>query len=268
MSPLNKYISKLAGANVLIIGGTAGVGYAVAEAVVEYGAASVVLSSSNLDRVSASTSRLRESYPSTACDIVGFACDLKQESLLEFNIEALFNAATSNGKRQLDHVVFTAGDHPNPKPLSQIDFNFIKETGLVRFFAPLLIAKHAMKHMAPGPASSISFTSGISAYRPYPNWNVLGAYTGSLEGMIRSLAVEMKPVRINLVCLGPVDTDLIARWYSTPEGRKRGIDAIGSTSLTGGIGKVEDVAEAYVYCMKDHNLTGSVMNSNGGLLIV
>ena len=59
MSFVNKHISKLAGANVLIIGGTAGVGYAVAEAVVEYGAASVILSSSNLDRVSASTSRLR-----------------------------------------------------------------------------------------------------------------------------------------------------------------------------------------------------------------
>ncbi|CRL20464.1 Short-chain dehydrogenase/reductase SDR [Penicillium camemberti] len=268
MPPLNKHISKLAGANVLIIGGTAGVGYAVAEAVVEYGAASVILSSSNLDRVSTSTLRLRESYPSTACQITGFACDLKQESLLESNIEGLFNAATLEGTRQLNHVIFTAGDHPNPKPLSEIDFNFIKETGLVRFFAPLLIAKHAMKHMAPGPASSISFTSGISAYRPYPNWNALGAYTGSLEGMVRSLAVEMKPVRVNLVCLGPVDTDLIARWYSTPEERKRGIDAIGSTSVTGAIGQAEDVAEAYVYCMKDYNLTASVINSNGGMLMV
>ncbi|CAI7589385.1 unnamed protein product [Penicillium crustosum] len=253
MSPVNKHISKLAGANVLIIGGTAGVGYAVAEAVVEYGAASVILSSSNLDRVSASTSRLRESYPSTACEITGFACDLKQESLLESNIESLFKAATLEGTRQLNHVIFTAGDHPNPKPLSEIDFTFIKETGL---------------HMAPGPASSISFTSGISAYRPYPNWNALGAYTGSLEGMVRSLAVEMKPVRVNLVCLGPVDTDLIARWYSTPEERKRGIDAIGSTSVTGAIGQAEDVAEAYVYCMKDYNLTASVINSNGGMLMV
>lgn len=65
--------------------------------------------------------------------------------------------------------------------------------------------------MAPGLASSISFTSGVSAYRPYPNWNALGAYTGSLEGMVRSLAVEMRLVRVNLVTLGPVDTDLISR---------------------------------------------------------
>ncbi|KAJ6133189.1 Glucose/ribitol dehydrogenase [Penicillium samsonianum] len=58
MPPLTKYISKLAGANIFIIGGTAGVGYAVAEVVVEHGAASVVLSSSHLDRVSASTSHI------------------------------------------------------------------------------------------------------------------------------------------------------------------------------------------------------------------
>ncbi|KAJ5592599.1 Glucose/ribitol dehydrogenase [Penicillium hordei] len=126
MQPRDKYISKLAGANVLIIGGTAGVGYAVAEAVVKHSAASVILSSFNLDRVSASTSRLRESYLSTACQITGFACDLKQESLLESSIEGLFNAATLEGTRQLNHVIFTAGVHPNPKPFSQIDFNFIK----------------------------------------------------------------------------------------------------------------------------------------------
>ncbi|KAL4868425.1 hypothetical protein BDV12DRAFT_185943 [Aspergillus spectabilis] len=243
MSSPNRYISKLS--EQMFSSLTA----------VEHGAASVVLSSSSRDRVSASTSRLRESYPSSACLIDGFVCDLKQERLLEANIEGFFDAATLIGTRQLNHVVFAAGDHPTPKPLSEINFNFIKETGLVRFFAPLLIAKHAMNHMAPGPASSISFTSGISAYRPYPDWNALGAYIGSLEGVVRSLAVEMKPVRINLISLGPVDTDLIAHWYSTPEARKQGIDAIGNTS-------------AYIYCMKDHNVTESVINSNGGLLMV
>lgn len=149
---------------------------------------------------------LRAFYPSSSCQINGFTCDLKQEPLLEANIEGLFSAATLNGTRKLNHIVFTAGDHPIPKPLSEIDFKFIKKTGLVQFFAPLLIAKHAVSHMAPGLASSISFTSGVSAYRPYPNWNALGAFTGSLEGMVRGLAVKMGPVRVNLVTVGPVDT--------------------------------------------------------------
>lgn len=86
--------------------------------------------------------------------------------------------------------------------------------------------------------------------------------------MVRSLAVEMRPVRVNLVTLGPVDTDLISRWYSTPEARREGLDSIGHTLITGRIGQAEDVAEAYVYCMKDCNLTGSVINSNGGVLMV
>ena len=64
--------------------------------------------------------------------------------------------------------------------LAEIDFDFIKEAGLVRFFARLLVAKYATKHIASGPTSNITFTSGISAYRPYPNWNAFGAYISSL----------------------------------------------------------------------------------------
>ena len=192
----------------------------------------------------------------------------KARGLLESNIAALFDASTSKGTEKLDHIVFTAGDQPSPRPLSEIDFNFIKEAGLVRFFAPLLVAKYAAKHIGLGPASSITLTSGISAYRPYPNWNAIGAYISSLEGMTRSLAVELKPVRVNLICLGPVDTDLMTRFYPNPDERKAVLDAISEKAPTGVVGKVYDVAEAYLYCMKDHNLSGSVINSSAGMLMV
>lgn len=264
----NTYTSKLAGSHVLIIGGTTGVGYAVAEASIAYGAATVVISSSKVDRVNASASRLRDSHPTTTCQIVGIPCDLKQEDALESNIVALFDTATSNGTRKFDHIVFTAGDHPVSRPLSQVDFNFIKEAGLIRFFAPLLVAKHAAKHMAPGLASSFTLTSGIGGRRPYPNWNVFGAYTTSLEGMARSLTLELKPVRVNLICLGPIDTELIDHFYTGTEERKGFLDAIAAGSVTGTIGKAEDAAEAYIYCMKDHNLAGSVVNTNAGMLFL
>ncbi|KAH7124558.1 hypothetical protein EDB81DRAFT_664515 [Dactylonectria macrodidyma] len=268
MSANSKYASKLVGTRVLIIGGTAGIGLAVAEASVELGAATIVISSSNADRINAAVSHLRKSYPTTSCSIMGFPCDLKQEELLEPNIAALFDASTSNGTEKLDHIVFTAGDDPIPRPISEIDFNFIKEAGLVRFFAPLLIAKYAAKHIASGATSSFTLTSGISAYRPYPNWNAIGAYASSSEGMTRSLAVELKPLRVNLVCLGPVDTDLMTRFYPQPDERTAVLDAISQKVVTGAVGKAEDVAEAFLYCMKDHNLSGSVIHSNAGMLMV
>ncbi|KAH9216468.1 hypothetical protein DL95DRAFT_335111 [Leptodontidium sp. 2 PMI_412] len=264
----NKYTSKLAGSHVLIIGGTSGVGYAVAEASIAYGAATVVISSSKVERVNASVSRLRDSYPTTQCQVLGVPCDLKQEDALESNITALFETATSNGTRKFDHIIFTAGDHPVPRHLSQINFNFIKEAGLVRFFGPLLVAKHAANHMVPGLASSFTLTSGVGGRSPYPNWNVFGAYNAALEGIMRSLAVELKPVRVNLVCLGPIDTELIGHFFTGTEERKGFLDGFAVGSVTGTIGKAEDAAEAYIYCMKVHNLAGSVVNSNAGMLLL
>lgn len=263
-----KYASKLFGARILIIGGTSGVGLAVAEASVELGASTVVISSSNTERIDAAVSHLRKSYSETACNIIGFRCDLKQEELVEHNVAALFDASTSSGAEKLDHIVFTAGDQPTPRPIANIDFSFIKEVGLVRLFAPLIIAKHAAKHIAPGPTSSLTFTSGISAYKPYPNWNAIGAYVSASEGMTRSLAVELKPLRVNLVCLGPVDTELMTRFYPKPDERKAVFDAIAQKGVTGAIGTAEDVAEAYLYCMKDRNLSGSIIHSNAGMLVV
>ncbi|KAG5659517.1 hypothetical protein KAF25_002076 [Fusarium avenaceum] len=268
MSTQSHYTSKLVGTRVLVIGGTTGVGLAVAEACIDSGAASVIVSSSNIDRINAAVSHLRDYCPDAKCHILGFPCDLKHEKSLETNIEALFSASTSNGTNNLDHVVVTAGDRPTPRPLSEVDFNFIKEAGMIRFFAPLLVAKHAVKHLVSGSASSLTFTSGISAYRPYPNWNAIGAYVSSLEGMTRSLAVEMKPTRVNLICLGPVDTDLMGHFYPNPEIRKKALEAISERAVTGAVGKVHDVAESYLYCMKDHNLSGSMIKTDAGMLLV
>lgn len=77
MSTKSKYASKLVGARVLIIGGIAGVGLAVAEASVELGAATVIVSSSNPDRIDAAVLHLEKTYPTISCNIIGFLCDLK-----------------------------------------------------------------------------------------------------------------------------------------------------------------------------------------------
>ncbi|PVH68003.1 NAD(P)-binding protein [Cadophora sp. DSE1049] len=270
MPDQHKYISKLAGARILIIGGSSGIGFAVAEASIEYGAAAVVISSSNTNRINTAISQLRGSYPTTNCQVAGFPCDLKQEDSIESNIATLFDAATLKGTQMFDHIVFTAGDQVVPKHVSQVNFEFIKETGLVRFFAAILVAKHAAKHLTPGPASSITLTSGIGGHRPLLNWNALSAYLASLSGLTRSLAIELKPVRVNVVCAGPLDTDGLHRYLgdASLQERQKSLDAIATKSLTGVIGKADDVAEAYMYCMKDHNLTGTAITSDSGHSIV
>lgn len=111
-----KFSSKLDGSRILVVGGSAGVGYAVTEACIEQGATAVIISSSNPTRVKASVARLQRSYPSKASHISGFACDLAQEDELERNIVALLDAATDGGAQKLDHIAYTAGTRQFRKP--------------------------------------------------------------------------------------------------------------------------------------------------------
>lgn len=86
--------------------------------------------------------------------------------------------------------------------------------------------------------------------------------------MARGLAVDMAPVRVNVVRPGIVDTGLwdgIMTDVDEREAFKRGV---GEKMLTGRVGTVEDVAEAYLWVMKDGNVTGSVAATDSGALLV
>ena len=100
MTDAKKYTSKLTDTRILIIGGSSGIGYAVAEASIEYGA-HVIISSSQPSRVEKAISQLTESYPSAKNRVAGYACDLSSQSSLEKNIEQLFE----NCGAKLDHIV-------------------------------------------------------------------------------------------------------------------------------------------------------------------
>lgn len=170
-----KYTSKLANARVLVIGGSSGIGYSVAEASLEYGA-SVIISSSQTTRVDTAIDRLLKTYPSAKGRITGHACDLASLSM-EANIEHLYSQC--GGK--LDHIVFTAGEKLALLPLEDATIENIQKAGMVRFFAPLLLAKHAKKYLSAGPASSITLTTGAVSEKPRKDWSVITSYATGLR---------------------------------------------------------------------------------------
>ena len=129
----------------------------------------------------------------------------------------------------------------------------------------MIVAKHALTHLAPGPRSSITLTTGSSAEKPRPGWSVPVSYGGGLISMARGLALDMKPIRVNIISPGAVDTEL---WKMSEEAKQKLFATMGQRMLTGRVGRVEDVAEAYIYAMKDENLTGSLISSNGGGLLI
>lgn len=138
--------------------------------------------------------------------------------------------------------------------------------GMVRFFAPLFLGKLAPKYMNPGPASSIIITTGSVSERPLPDWTVVNSYATGLQGMVRGMALDLKPLRINLVSPGVVDTEL---WKDMPEDVKRGMFAEMEKKIpVGKVGQVVDVAESYLYLMKDRNVSGAMVSTSGGHLLV
>ena len=198
MADAQKYISKLRDSRILIIGGSSGIGYAVAEACLEHGAL-VAISSSNPSRVESAVSKLQSSYPSKKSNIHGITVDLSNPSTLESELESVLkNSASklgSNGK--LDHVVFTAGDALATIKLEDMNMQNIVQAGQLRFFAPLLLAKFLPQFLESSYKSSYTITTGSISEKPMPNWSVIAGYAGGLHSMVRNLALDMKPIRVS-----------------------------------------------------------------------
>ena len=256
-----KYINKLQGARILLIGGTSGIGFGVAEAAIEHGAGKIILSSSREARVNDAVARLKKAYPSASVEIVGHVCNLADEATLDSNVKALFKKTG-----ELDHIVYSAGDTPPLKKFTTVDFEFIKQAGWVRFYGPLLVALHGHKKLVQSPKSSITITTGATSEKPWGGSAVVGSWLSGLQGMTRGLALELKPLRVNLISPGGIETEM---WdYQDPKVREATIAELVRDTTLGVIGRVEDVAEAYIYCMKDHFITGTMISSNGGRFLV
>ncbi|KAJ5922869.1 hypothetical protein N7516_010572 [Penicillium verrucosum] len=256
-----KYGSKLVGKNILVFGGTSGIGYCVAEAALEQGA-SVFISGYNPNKLRSAVSNLLEAYPTAANRLNGKTSDLSVAEKLEENLTSFLAAATETSK--IDHIVFTSGNDLHIGHVSSITIDQVYAAGAVRFFAPIILAKLSVKFLRPGPESSITFTGGAGSQRPPPNFAIAGAYTAGLEGLARGLAVDLKPLRVNVVAVGAVHTEMLDKAVRSQSGL---LEAFECQTTVGKLGRPEDVAEAYIYVMKDHFITGSTIATNGGFLL-
>jgi NAD(P)-dependent dehydrogenase (short-subunit alcohol dehydrogenase family) len=199
MSDSTKYTSKLAGSRILVIGGSSGIGFSVAEACIEHGA-EVAISSSNPKRVQSAVEKIQSSYPSKSSNIHGLTVDLSSPSTLEKELEQVLTNAVqaldSNGKK-LDHIVFTAGDALATIPLSDMNYENVVKAGQIRFFAPLLLAKFIPQYLEKSHKSSYIITTGSISERPMGNWSVIASYAAGIHAMVRNLALDLKPIRVS-----------------------------------------------------------------------
>ncbi|KAK4240091.1 hypothetical protein C8A03DRAFT_42375 [Achaetomium macrosporum] len=265
MSDQKKYTNKLQGSRVLIIGGSSGIGFCTAEACLEHGAL-VTVASSNASKLEAAVAKLQASYPSAKSNIHGLTVDLSKPDTLESELQTLFERTIhAMGGERLDHVVFTAGDALATMPLADMTMEGILKAGQIRFFAPLMAAKFIPQYVRNSRESSYTITTGSISERPMPDWSVIGSFAGGHHSMVRNLALDLKPIRVNGVSPGVVDTDL---WRMPKEEKDRLMEQMGKRMATGMPGRPEDVAESFVCCIRDYNMDGAVIRTDGGSLFM
>jgi NAD(P)-dependent dehydrogenase (short-subunit alcohol dehydrogenase family) len=209
----HKY-NKLADTRILIIGGSSGIGFCVGSLVYQ---ASVAITSSSEAKLSTKLSQLRSSFPSAASNISGHVCNLSSFDTLEKNLECLLQQAGP-----FDHVVFTAGDAHNKTPIESMSLDPTLACGKIRFFAPLILAKHLPKYLTSRTcACSLTLTNSFAAARATGGWPAEQSWTMAIRGLAETLAVDLAPIRVNVVGPGVVHTEILMGW-ATRERRRCG----------------------------------------------
>jgi len=234
---------SLAGKRVVVIGGTSGIGFAVAQLARELGAA-VVVASSTSARVDAAVERL----PGATGDTV----DLKEEASISGFLER---------QEFFDHLAITAGDVDRRAFASteDLDLAFAREALEVRFWGALTVVKHGRHKLASD--GSFTLTSGMLAHRPSKGSPLPTAVTGAVEHLVRGFAVDLAPQRINGVCPGLTLTELIPRVPERIQAATAGLPLPRAASPS-------EAAMAYVYLMLNGYLTGQILPVDGGGLLV
>lgn len=258
MSPEPYNYNKIAGKRVVIFGGTSGIGLAVAKATL-YASGIVIVASSSPARIESTIQKLTSQFP--GAQVSGHVCDLSLDTVEE-EIEGVFDKI--GGK--VDHIVYSAGDPLPIMPLQDVSRENIIAAGQIRFISALLVAKIGSRYLTGGVASTITLTTTCVQEQPIPNWAITAGYAAAIGGITRNLAVDLKPVRVNAVAPGLVDTEM---WDGLPADAREGLYAGHAAKyVTGRVTGPDNIAEAYMYLMKDHNITGRIIGTDSGSLLV
>lgn len=239
-------MTSLAGQTVVVIGGSAGIGLETARAARAEGA-EVVLAARTPDRLQ----RAGEEVGARST-VVLYAGDFDQVARLFAELDG-----------PIDHVLVTAGG-PYYAPLAEIDFERARRNFTDHLLLPIHVAREAAGRMRPG--GTLLFIGGTGARRPGVGLSLIGAGTAALPAIVANLAVEVAPVRVNLIAAGFVDTPLSASLLGDGLDDRRA--ELRATLPIGRVVGPEDVARLAVHLMENTALTGATYDIDGGQQLV
>src|SRR5271165_4920254 len=187
-SPIHRE-PELLGQTVVVIGGSAGIGFETARHARAEGA-KVILTGRNVERLQHAASEV-DALSTAAFDATDPVA-----------LERFFG-----GLPAIDHVMVTAG-RPYYGRLADMDFAKIRDLIGEHLLQALYVARNATNKVRPG--GTLIFMGGTGGRRPAIGMSIAGAVTAALPALTANLALEIAPVRVNLIAPGFVDTGLSA----------------------------------------------------------
>ncbi len=237
---------ELAGQTVVVIGGSAGIGLETARRARLEGA-KVILTGRNPERLHSAASEL-EAASMAAFDAANSA------ALEQFFIEL---------PGTIDHVMVTAG-RPHYGRLMEMDMGQAREALDAHLLLMLQVARNAAPKVRPG--GTLLFMGGTGGRRPVIGLGIVSTVTAALPALTASLALELAPVRVNLIAAGFVDTPLSAALLGDELESRR--NQLRATLPIRRVVEAADVAALAVHIMSNTALTGATYDIDGGQQLV
>ena len=233
---------ELLGQTVVLIGGSAGIGLETARRARAEGA-DVILTGRNPDRLN------------EAAQSVG----AQRTAAFDANDSAALASFFEDLPTPIDHVLVTAGG-PSYRPLLEMDADQVREALSSHVVLGLEVARNAAPKMRPG--GSLVLMGGTGGRRIDHRLGIVSAATAALPPFTAALALELAPVRVNLIAAGFVDTPLSASLLGDQLEERR--NELRATLPIGRVVGPADVAALAVHIMTNTALTGATYDIDGG----
>lgn len=228
----------------VIVGGSSGIGLATARALLGTGAR-VTIAGRNKDR-------LAEAAQHLGSDAQALVMDAAAADTLPAAFERI---------GRLDHLVLALGSGRGVGPFATVSLADVKLGFEEKVYAHFATAQAALPHLSWG--GSLTFVSAVSAQAAVPGTAGIGAANAAVAALVPILAVELKPLRVNGVSPGVIDTPW---WDAMPAEQKSAMfEHFAGKTPVGRVGRAEDVAQAIAFLIQDSFVTGHMLTVDGGL---
>ncbi|ELS1884562.1 SDR family oxidoreductase [Raoultella ornithinolytica] len=233
----------------LIIGGSSGIGFAVAGALAEQGE-SLILAGRDGEKLA----RARQLLSQESASVDTVVLDISREA------EVIQLSQTLG---EVDNIIVTAGSHAPGGALTSLDLNEARLAFDSKFWGSIHVARHLSKNSS--ARGTLTLTSGFVSRRTVAGAIVKTTMNAALESAVKVLAKELSPLRVNAVSPGLTDTEAYAGM--DPAAREKWFASAAETLPAKAFGRAEDIAKGYLFVMDNPFVTGSLLDIEGGALI-